>query len=245
MVDLWLYNKAWLTYGWATMHGWPMAVQQCMVDLWLCNNAWLSHGCATMHGWPMAVQQYMVDLWLCNNTWLTYGCATRHGWPMAVQQCMVDLWLCNTAWLTYGCQMAVSKQFCVCAQSTITVISGWARWQEVSIWSFTPSQPLQLYQGEPDGRVVTDTGEVAVCRRYGWQKGGLYKPMMVMAPLAVAATTASITLFVPLAKFSNSNTPGGLHTQKYRHMKSERYCTSLHRLKQYTHTHTDTHKVYL
>ena len=82
--------------------------------------------------------------------------------------------------------------------------------------------------------------EAAGCRRYGWEKGGLYKPMMVMAPLAVAATTASITLFVPLAKFSNSNTPGGLHTQKYRHMKSECYCTSLHGLKHYTHTHTDT-----
>ena len=85
--------------------------------------------------------------------------------------------------------------------------------------------------------------EAAGCRRYGWEKGGLYKPMMVMAPLAVAATTASITLFVPLAKFSNSNTPGGLHTQKYRHMKSECYCTSLHGWNTtHTHTHTHTHR---
>ena len=52
------------------------------------------------------------------------------------------------------------------------------------------------------------------------EERGVYKPMMVMAPLAVAATTASITLFVPVAKLSNSNTPGGLHTIKYMHMKS-------------------------
>lgn len=34
--------------------------------------------------------------------------------------------------------------------------------------------------------------------------------MIVVAPLCVAATTASIRATVPFLKFSNSNTPGGL-----------------------------------
>jgi len=34
--------------------------------------------------------------------------------------------------------------------------------------------------------------------------------MMVVAPAAVDATIASIIDFVPFAKLSNSNTPGGL-----------------------------------
>jgi len=34
--------------------------------------------------------------------------------------------------------------------------------------------------------------------------------MIVVAPFPVAMTTASITAFVPLANFSNSNTPTGL-----------------------------------
>ena len=35
-------------------------------------------------------------------------------------------------------------------------------------------------------------------------------PIIVIAPFSVACTTASMTAFVPLEKFSNSNTPGGL-----------------------------------
>jgi hypothetical protein len=35
-------------------------------------------------------------------------------------------------------------------------------------------------------------------------------PMMVIVPLAVAATTLSITDFVPFAKLGNSKTPIGL-----------------------------------
>lgn len=34
--------------------------------------------------------------------------------------------------------------------------------------------------------------------------------MIVVAPLCVAATTASMRATVPFLKFSNSNTPGGL-----------------------------------
>ena len=34
--------------------------------------------------------------------------------------------------------------------------------------------------------------------------------MMVVAPLAVESTTASITALVPVANFSNSKTPTGL-----------------------------------
>lgn len=35
-------------------------------------------------------------------------------------------------------------------------------------------------------------------------------PIMVMAPLAVTATTPSINALVPPANFSNSKTPAGL-----------------------------------
>lgn len=38
--------------------------------------------------------------------------------------------------------------------------------------------------------------------------------MIVIVPAAVAFTMASIIPFVPAAKCSNSNTPGGLHRNK-------------------------------
>ena len=44
------------------------------------------------------------------------------------------------------------------------------------------------------------------------------RPMMVVAPLLVAETTASIKAFVPAENLLNSNTPGGLpshHQYKY------------------------------
>ncbi len=42
-----------------------------------------------------------------------------------------------------------------------------------------------------------------------------YLPIMVVPPFSVSATTASISAFVPLANFSNSNTPAGLKKIKF------------------------------
>ncbi len=42
-----------------------------------------------------------------------------------------------------------------------------------------------------------------------------FLPMMVVPPFSVSATTASISAFVPLANFSNSNTPAGLQNYSF------------------------------
>lgn len=57
--------------------------------------------------------------------------------------------------------------------------------------------------------------------------------MIVVAPLCVAATTASMRATVPFLKFSNSNTPGGLEKISDVLIKTSVQCTLVIRLRCY------------